>query len=141
MLARAFAVCLVVAAALADASGSHGAAFYFLLAAAPAVGVAALAALGDLVEAQESGESGLERMQVFLSVAALVFVLAAAAFRSDALFESDVPAFSIVAMAGCLAALAGQGALAFIVGQSRRTAGVRLRAGEDFASSEHAGRG
>ena len=75
MLARASAFGLLAAAALADSSGAHSGAFYFLLAALPVLIVGELMVFGDLVEAREIESKIALAAQAFLSLLTLALVL------------------------------------------------------------------
>jgi hypothetical protein len=113
-MARWIPVALVVAAAAADGAGMHGVAFYALLAAVPAVAVAALGAYGD------SLDGGAVRVQAFLWGAVLALVVTGAAVRAHSLAEGTVPALARSAVVACLAIFCAQ-AIAGLVGELRRT--------------------
>lgn len=113
-MGRWFPVALVVAAAAADGAGMHGVAFYALLAAVPAVAVAALGAYGDLLE------RGGGRVQACLWGAVLALTVTGAAVRAPSLAEGTVPALGRSAVVACLAIFCAQ-AIAGLVGELRRT--------------------
>ena len=113
-MARLFPVALVVAAAAADGAGMHGVAFYALLAAVPAVAVAALGAYGD------SLERGGGRVQACLWGAVLALTVTGAAVRAPSLAEGTVPALARSAVIACLAIFCAQ-AIAGLVGELRGT--------------------
>jgi uncharacterized membrane protein YfcA len=117
---RAAAFVLTIGAALADSGGSHAAAYYLLLGAVPAATVAALATLGDLVEAG-TPIHGRARAQVLFGrcVAGLLVVTTAA--RSTALLSGHVPRVAFSALVGCLALYLLQGSLAGVAELKRRS--------------------
>ena len=92
----------------------HGVAFYALLAAVPAVAVAALGAYGD------SLDGGCGRVQAFLWGAVLALVVTAAAVRAPSLAQGTVPALARSAVVACLAIFCAQ-AIAGLVGELRRS--------------------
>jgi peptidoglycan/LPS O-acetylase OafA/YrhL len=102
MVARALAFFLLVAAALADTSGAHAAAFYFLLAAVPAIAVGALTALGELVETRGLKGKILGSVQALASTLALVLAIVIVGSRSGPLFQVPVPGLGFSALAACL---------------------------------------
>ncbi len=140
MGARAIAVVLIGAAVLADAAGAHDSALYLLLGAVPMVGVAALVALGDVIDAHELGGKIAASLQAFLSLLALLFALVAAASRSGTIGDSTMPAIGVSALLGCLIAFALQAAVALLADPHRHSqAQLQHRAGEDLPSSERLG--
>lgn len=113
MASRTLPALLVLAAALADASGLHRLGFYLLIAAVPAAAVAALWSIGDVVETMRTvWADAVVRLQALLSGLVLVLVLVAAAARSQTIDTSTVPPLSASALVACLALFALQGALA-----------------------------
>ena len=112
-MARWIPVALVIAAAAADGAGMHGFAFYALLAAVPAVAVAALGAYGDALE------RGGGRLQASLWGVVLALTVIGAAVRAPALAEGTVPALARSAVVACLAIFCAQ-AIAGLVGELRR---------------------
>jgi hypothetical protein len=113
-MARWIPVALVIAAAAADGAGMHGVAFYALLAAVPAVAVAALGAYGDSLE----GRGG--PVQAWLFGLVLALTVTGAAVRAPSLAEGTVPALARSAVVACLAIFCAQ-AIAGLVGELRRT--------------------
>src|SRR4051812_47464983 len=111
MLAKAAALTLIIAAAAADSAGAHASAFYLLLGAVPAAAVAALAALGDLVEAGFPVR-GSQVAQTLVSLLATVLVVVTTAARSTALLSGQVPRVAVSALVGCLVLYALQGLVA-----------------------------
>jgi hypothetical protein len=94
---------LLVAAVAADGSGAHGFAFYLVLAAIPAVAVAALTCFGELVEGSADAEAGA--LYVGLTALALVLLVVAAAVRSNAVGHGAVPPLGVSAGVGALSLL------------------------------------
>ena len=111
---RLLPVALVIAAAVADGAGSHGLAFYSLLAAVPTAAVAALEAFGGVLEGSQ------ERVHALLWAVVLVLTVAGAAARAPALAEGTVPAPARSAVVACLAIFCAQ-AIASLVAELRRT--------------------
>ena len=97
MARRALPVGLVVAAAAADGAGFHGIAFYFVLATVPAAAVAALDALGELLD--ETGS----HLHALLWAVVLALTVAGAAVRAPAIAQGTVPAVARSALVACLA--------------------------------------
>ena len=116
MTLRLASVGLVVGAALADATGHHALAYYFLVTAVPVVAVAALSALGDVLDG--SAAEPYDRGIAVLSALALPVVLLGTAVRAPLLEEGPPPAIGVTAVVCCLALygvqalLAGMAALA-----------------------------
>ena len=100
---------LVFLSTVSDAAGVATLSFYFLLCAIPAIVVAGLAALEELV-----GEEVLpyRRAVARLHVITLLLVLAAAALRAPLRAEGTVPRAAISAVLACLLVFAIQGLLA-----------------------------
>jgi hypothetical protein len=96
---------LVLLAALGDAAGSSTLSFYLLLAAIPAIVVAGLAALEELVQ---EGALPHRRVVAWLHVVTLLLVLIAAALRAPLREEGTVPAAAISAVVACLVVFAVQ---------------------------------
>lgn len=137
MVARAFALCLVIASSLADNSGAGSAAFYFLLAAVPAIGMGGLMALGELVDARTLTAKAFGATQALFSFAAMALAVIAAGSSSGSLFDVVAPGTGLPALALCLTLLALQAALAPAGSPFRHTPELYARAGEDFATAEH----
>jgi hypothetical protein len=130
MLAKAAAITLTLGAALADSGGAHAAAFYLLLGAVPAASVAALAALGDLVE------DGLplrpaELLQTVLSGLVMVLVIVTTAARSTALLSGQVPRVAVSALVGCLVLYGLQAVVSAVADLHRRRVPRRVPARAD----------
>src|SRR4051812_27150049 len=130
MLARAAAIALTLGAALADSGGAHTAAFYLLLGAVPAASVAALAALGDLVEAGYPPRPS-EVVQTLLSLLVTVLVVVTTAARSTALLSGHVPQVAVSALVGCIVLFAVQGVVAAYADLHRRRVPKRIPARMD----------
>jgi hypothetical protein len=106
MTLRLASVGLVLGAALADATGHHALAYYFLVTAVPVVAVAALSALGDVLDgsAAEPHDRGI----AMLSALALPFVLLGTAVRAPLLTEGPPPVIGVTAVMMALAIFAIQ---------------------------------
>lgn len=102
---------LVALATIADAAGSSTLSFYLLLTAIPAIVVAGLAALEELVETEVSP---YRRMIGKLHVVTLLLVLAAAALRAPLRGEGTVPRAAISAVIACLVVFAIQAVLGWL---------------------------
>jgi protein-S-isoprenylcysteine O-methyltransferase Ste14 len=89
---------LVLLATIADAAGAPTLSFYFLLASVPAIVVAGLAALEELVH----GALPNRRIVGLLHVVTLVLVLVSAALRAPMRAEGTVPTAAISAAIACL---------------------------------------
>jgi hypothetical protein len=106
---RALPFVLVLAAAVADASGAGLVATYLLVAAVPAAAAAALTVFGELVERPgRSRGVALARTECVLSVLALVAVVVAAAARGAAVDGAGVPPLAVSALVACIVAFALQ---------------------------------
>ena len=110
MRTRLLAVVLVLAAALADAAGAHAFAYYALVAAVPLAAVAALFALGAILDGSAGGP--LDRVLAALSASALPFLLLGTAVRAPLLADAPPPAVGITCVVACLALFAVQALLA-----------------------------
>ena len=142
MLARASAFGLLAAAALADSSGAHSGAFYFLLAAVPVLIVGELMVFGDLVEAREIESKIALAAQAFLSLLTLALVLVIVGSSAGPLLEVSLPLLSVSALGVCLGLFAVQvllGMVARVLAVVRSPVGLYVRAGEEFATAEHIG--
>jgi hypothetical protein len=106
MTLRLASVGLVLGAALADATGHHALAYYFLVTAVPVVAVAALSALGDVLDgsAAEPHDRGI----AMLSAVVLPFVLLGTAVRAPLLTEGPPPVIGVTAVMMALAIFAIQ---------------------------------
>jgi hypothetical protein len=125
MLARAAVIALTLGAALADSGDAHAAAFYLLLGAVPAASVAALAALGDLVDAGHPPRAS-ELVQTILAVLVTVLVVVTTAARSTALLSGHVPRVAYSALVGCFVLFAVQGVVAAYADINRRRIPKRI---------------
>jgi Ca2+/H+ antiporter len=103
MARRALPALLVAAAALADAAAEPAFALYALLLAVPALALAGLAALGDVLEGEASPA---RQLQALLSAAALALVVAGAMVRAPAIRDGELPALAGSALVACLVLLA-----------------------------------
>jgi hypothetical protein len=101
-------IALVLLATVFDAAGASSLSFYCLLAAVPAIVVAGLAALEELVE----GALPHRRAIGMLHVVTLLLVLVAAALRAPLRAEGTVPRAAVSAVIACLVVFAAQGILA-----------------------------
>ena len=109
MSARLASVTLVVGAALADAAGHHSLAYYALVVAVPVVAVAALSALGDVLDG--TAATPHDRTLALLTGIVLAFVLLAAAVRAPVVSDGPPPAIAVTAVVAALALFAVQALL------------------------------
>ena len=100
---------LVFLAAVIDLAGGVTLSFYLLLAAIPAIVVAGLAALEELL--QPGAAEPHRRTVAMLHVVTLLLVLAAAALRAPLRAEGTVPQAAISAVFACLFVFAVQAAV------------------------------
>jgi hypothetical protein len=100
----------VLAAALADTAGAHVLAYYALVAAVPLGAVAALLALGAVLDGS-AGEP-LDRALAAISAAALPFLVLGTAVRTPLLADGQPPALGVTCVVACLALFAVQALLA-----------------------------
>jgi hypothetical protein len=105
MARRAIPVGLVVAAAAADGAGAHGIAFYALLLAVPAAAVAALEALGHVLDGAG------DELHALLWTLVLGLLVTGAAVRAPEVTEGSVPALARSALVACLAVFCVQAAV------------------------------
>ena len=117
MTTRLLTVALVLAAALADAAGTHALAYYALVAAVPLAAVAALYALGAILDG--SAAEPVDRALAVLSALVLPFVLLGAAVRAPLLVDGPPPAIGITCVVVCLILFAVQALLAATVAVPR----------------------
>jgi len=103
---RVATAALVVAAGVADAAGMHETAYYSLVAAVPAAAIAALTALGAILD--HSAAAPTDRLLAVLSALVLPFLLLATAVRAPLVAEVPPPAIAITGLVGCLAVLSLQ---------------------------------
>lgn len=104
-------VALVVLALVGDGAGAPSFSFYLLLAAVPAIVVAGLAALEELVE---PGALAQRRAIALLHVLTLVLVLVSAALRAPMRAEGAVPRAAVSATVACLVVFGIQALLAWL---------------------------
>jgi hypothetical protein len=102
-------VALVLLVTVTDAADAATLSFYLLLAAVPAIVVAGLAALEELV--QEGALAHRKAIGV-LHVVVLLLVLVAAALRSPLRAEGTIPRAGVSAVIACLVVFAIQGVIA-----------------------------
>lgn len=117
---------LVLLAIVADAARAPSLAFYLLLAAVPAIVVAGLAALEELVEPDVLPH---RRAIGVLHVLTLLLVLVAAALRAPMRAEGTVPRAAVSAMVACLVVFGIQALLAWLPSM-RRAVAERPKAAE-----------
>jgi hypothetical protein len=98
-------VALVLLVTVTDAAGISTLSFYLLLAAIPAIVVAGLAALEELLQ---PGALPHRRAVGMLHVVTLVLVLVAAALRAPLRAEGTVPRAAVSAVIACLVVFAIQ---------------------------------
>ena len=100
------AIALVVAAAVADRHGGHGAAFYLLAAAIPAAAAVALSLFGELVELPGRAPGELSaRLRTLSWTLVLAFLVLTVAARARAVEDVGVPAPASSALLACLLVL------------------------------------
>ena len=110
MTVRLASVLLVVGAALADAAGRHSLAYYALVVAVPLVALAALSAVGDVLDGTAAEPH--DRAMAALTSLALPFVLLGAAVRAPLVAEGPPPAIGVTAVVASLAVFGVQALLA-----------------------------
>ena len=96
---------LVLLVTITDAAGAATLSFYLLLAAVPAIVVAGLAALEELVQ---PGAQPHRRAVGMLHVVTLLLVLVSAAMRAPLRAEGSVPRAAVSAVIACLVIFAIQ---------------------------------
>jgi hypothetical protein len=104
------AVTLVLAAVLADGAGEYGLAYYALVAAVPVAALAALYALGAVLDG--SAAEPLDRVSLALSGLGLPLLLLTAAVRAPVVGDGPPPRLGVTALVLCLVILVLQAALA-----------------------------
>jgi len=102
----AISAALVLGAVVAAGAGARATALYLVLAAIPALAIAALSHFGELVEGRADAEAGA--VYVGLSTLALVLLVLGAAVRSNTLPDQAVPALGLSALVGALVLLTVQ---------------------------------
>src|SRR5918999_2249701 len=103
---RVATAALVVAAGAADAVGRHESAYYLLVAAVPAAAIAALTALGAILD--RTAAQPIDRVLAVLSALVLPFLLLATAVRAPLVAEVPPPAIAITGLVACLGVLSLQ---------------------------------
>jgi hypothetical protein len=104
-------VALVLLATVTDAVHAPTLSFYLLLAAVPAIVVAGLAAVEELLESEAPPH---RRAVAMLHVVTLLLVLTAAALRAPLRAEGAVPRAAVSAAIACLVVFAIQALLGFL---------------------------
>jgi hypothetical protein len=117
-------VALVLLVTITDAAGAASLSFYLLLAAVPAIVVAGLASLEELVS---DGATPHRRVVGMLHVVTLVLVLVAAALRAPLRAEGTVPRAAVSAVIACLAVFAIQALIGSLPAIRRALARPRPR--------------
>ena len=106
MRRSAISAALVLGALVAAGAGARATALYLVLAAIPAVAIAALSHFGELLEGRADAEAGA--VYVGLPTLALVLLVLGAAVRSNTLPDQAVPALGLSALVGALVLLTVQ---------------------------------
>jgi hypothetical protein len=101
-------VALVLLVTLTDAANAPSLSFYLLLAAVPAIVVAGLAAVEEVLE----GAPDYRKAIGLLHAVVLLLVLVAAALRSPLRAEGTIPTAGVSAVIACLVVFAIQGVIA-----------------------------
>lgn len=109
MTTRLVSISLVLGGALADAVGAHSLAYYLLVAAVPVVAIAALSALGEVLDGTAAAPH--DRAVAALSALVLPCVLLGTAVRAPLLADGPPPAIGVTAIVACLALYAVQALL------------------------------
>jgi hypothetical protein len=113
VLYRALPAALVLVATVADSVSRPGLAFYALLAAVPFAAIAALSALGDVLDrSSRSRGDALGSLQTLLWTAALVLIVSATSARSGVLDGAPAASFGEPALVACIGALGLESLLA-----------------------------
>ena len=99
----AISAALVLGAVVADGQHARGVALYLVLAAIPAVAVAALSFFGDLVEGSADADAGA--VYVGLTSLALILLVIGAGVRANTIAGDAVPALGVSTLVGALALL------------------------------------
>jgi uncharacterized membrane protein len=111
-------VALVLLAAFTDSLHAPTLSFYLLLAAVPAIVVAGLAAVEELLQAEEAMPH--RRVVAMLHVVTLLLVLTAAAIRAPLRAEGTVPRAAVSAVIACLVVFAIQALIGSLPAIRRR---------------------
>jgi len=117
---------LVLLATVTDAANAPTLSFYLLLAAIPAIVVAGLAAVEELLETEALAH---RRAVAILHVVTLLLVLCAAALRAPLRAEGVVPQAAVSACIACLVVFAAQAVLCALPA-IRRILGAQPRPAE-----------
>lgn len=115
---------LVLLVTVTDAAGAATLSFYLLLAAVPAIVVAGLAALEEVLQ---PGALSHRRAVGMLHVATLLLVLVSAALRAPLRAEGSVPRAAVSAAIACLIVFAVQALIGSLPAIRRTLARQRLR--------------
>jgi hypothetical protein len=99
----AISAALVLGAVVADGRHARTVALYLVLAAIPAVAVAALSFFGDLVEGSADADAGA--VYVGLTSLALILLVIGAAVRANTIAGAAVPALGVSTLVAALALL------------------------------------
>lgn len=126
MTMRLASISFVLGAALADAAGEHGLAYYLLVGAVPVVAIAALSALGEVLDG--SAAAPHDRAVAALSALVLPCVLLGTAVRAPLLTDGSPPAIGVSAVVACLALYAIQTLLSATASVPRERLRTALRA-------------
>jgi hypothetical protein len=126
MSPRLASIALAVAAALADAAGRHEVAYWALVAAVPVLAVAALAALGDVLDGTAAAPH--DRLVALLNGVVLGLVLLAAAVRAPVLSDGPPPPVAATALVVALALFAVQALVSASAAAPRERVRAALRA-------------
>jgi hypothetical protein len=122
---RLATVALVVGAFAADLAGEHGLAYYALVGCVPLAAVAALLALGSILDG--SAAEPADRATAALAALLLPFLLLATAVRAPLLADGPPPPAGVVAILCCLGVVALQGLVAAAVAVERLRLGAPVR--------------
>lgn len=115
MARRAVPVGLLFVAALAESFGRHDLVFYALLAAVPFAAVAALSALGDVLDVPRPFEDDpVAALQMLLWAAAVGLIVLATSSRASVLEGDPVGALGRSALMMCIGVLALEAVLALV---------------------------
>ena len=125
MSLRLLTAVLVLGAVAADASGEHALAYYALVLSVPAAAVAALTALGAILDG--SAAEPADRATAALAALLLPFLLLATAVRAPLLADGPPPPAGVVAILCCLGVVALHGLVAAAVVVERLRLGVPVR--------------
>jgi hypothetical protein len=126
----AISAALVLGAVVADGEHARTITLYLVLAAIPAVAVAALSFFGELVEGSADAEAGA--VYVGLTSLALLLLLIGAAVRANTLADGAIPALGVSTLVGALALLG----LQLAVWTSLRLSRARLVDAQRGAASD-----